>query len=120
MGARRLPPFVTLPGTWQPLSRASAREVEPAFPLPLMGERQMRQIIVTEFISADAFADVDKLRSVTWNSEMDQFKNEELSDSGAMLLGARPIRSLPAIGPRKPETSLRGSMHCQNTLHRRH
>lgn len=47
----------------------------------------MRQIIVTEFISADGFAEVDKLPSVTWNSEMDQFKNEELADSGAMLLG---------------------------------
>jgi dihydrofolate reductase len=47
----------------------------------------MRQIIVTEFISADGFAEVDKLPTVTWNSEMDQFKNEELADSGAMLLG---------------------------------
>jgi dihydrofolate reductase len=49
----------------------------------------MRQIIVTEFISADGFADVDKLPTVTWNSEMDRFKNDELADSGAMLLGRK-------------------------------
>ncbi|HET6618714.1 MAG TPA: dihydrofolate reductase family protein [Dongiaceae bacterium] len=47
----------------------------------------MRKLIVTEFISADAVAEVDQLPSVTWNSEMDRFKNDELADSGAMLLG---------------------------------
>jgi dihydrofolate reductase len=49
-------------------------------------ESAVRQIIVTEFISADGFADVEKLQA-TWNAEMDAFKNEELVDSGAMLLG---------------------------------
>jgi dihydrofolate reductase len=47
----------------------------------------MRKIIVTEFISIDGVAEVEKLPDVTWNAEMDRFKNEELSDSGAMLLG---------------------------------
>jgi dihydrofolate reductase len=46
----------------------------------------MRKLIVTEFISADGFADVEELHA-TWNSEMDEFKEAELSDSGAMLLG---------------------------------
>jgi dihydrofolate reductase len=50
-------------------------------------ESTMRKLIVTEFISADAVAEVDQLPSVTWNSEMDRFKNDELADSGAMLLG---------------------------------
>ena len=47
----------------------------------------MRKIIVTEFISADGIAEVERLTGVPWNAEMDQFKNDELADSGAMLLG---------------------------------
>src|SRR5580765_657457 len=50
-------------------------------------EGRMRQIIVTEFISVDGIADVEKLPPVTWNAEMDEFKNAELADSGGMLLG---------------------------------
>ncbi|MGO1074061.1 dihydrofolate reductase family protein [Inquilinus sp. CA228] len=47
----------------------------------------MRKVIVTEFISADGIAEVERLTGVPWNAEMDQFKNDELADSGAMLLG---------------------------------
>jgi dihydrofolate reductase len=47
----------------------------------------MRKLIVTEFISADGFADVERLKDITWNDEMQAFKDEELADSGAMLLG---------------------------------
>lgn len=47
----------------------------------------MRKVIVTEFISADGIAEVEKLTGVAWNAEMDRFKEEELADSGAMLLG---------------------------------
>jgi dihydrofolate reductase len=50
-------------------------------------ESKMRKIIVTEFISVDGIAEVEKLTHAVWNSEMDKFKNDELSDSGAMLLG---------------------------------
>jgi len=47
----------------------------------------VRKIIVTEFISVDGVSEVEKLPSVTWNDEMNRFKEDELSDSGAMLLG---------------------------------
>lgn len=47
----------------------------------------MRKLIVTEFISVDGIAEVEKLPNVTWNEEMNAFKEEELADSGAMLLG---------------------------------
>ncbi|MBW8728029.1 MAG: dihydrofolate reductase family protein [Inquilinus limosus] len=47
----------------------------------------MRKVIVTEFISADGIAEVERLTGVPWNAEMDRFKNDELADSGAMLLG---------------------------------
>src|SRR5262245_61894583 len=49
-------------------------------------EPEMRKLIVTEFVSADGVADVEKLPP-TWNDEMQAFKDEELADSGAMLLG---------------------------------
>ncbi|MER9241248.1 dihydrofolate reductase family protein [Mesorhizobium sp. M0633] len=45
------------------------------------------KLIVTEFISVDGIAEVEKLPSVTWNDEMQKFKDDELADSGAMLLG---------------------------------
>jgi len=48
----------------------------------------MRKVIVTEFISADGIAEVEKLK-VDWNDEMQAFKEAELADSGAMLLGRR-------------------------------
>lgn len=47
----------------------------------------MRKVIVTEFISANGIAEVEQLTGVSWNAEMDRFKEEELADSGAMLLG---------------------------------
>ncbi|MER9926394.1 dihydrofolate reductase family protein [Mesorhizobium sp. M0048] len=47
----------------------------------------MRKLIVTEFISVDGIAEVEKLPSVAWNDEMQKFKEDELADSGAMLLG---------------------------------
>jgi dihydrofolate reductase len=47
----------------------------------------MRKIIVSEFISADGIAEVEKLTHGGWNAEMDKFKDDELLDSGAMLLG---------------------------------
>ncbi|RWP59515.1 dihydrofolate reductase family protein [Mesorhizobium sp.] len=47
----------------------------------------MRKLIVTEFISVDGIAEVEKLPGVTWNDEMQRFKDNELADSGAMLLG---------------------------------
>ncbi|MER8900037.1 dihydrofolate reductase family protein [Mesorhizobium sp. M0676] len=47
----------------------------------------MRNLIITEFISIDGIAEVEKLPSVTWNDEMQRFKEDELADSGAMLLG---------------------------------
>jgi len=47
----------------------------------------MRKLIVTEFISVDGISEVEKLPNVTWNDEMNRFKEEELADSGAMLLG---------------------------------
>ncbi|MGX9147784.1 dihydrofolate reductase family protein [Mesorhizobium sp. 128a] len=47
----------------------------------------MRKLIITEFISVDGIAEVEKLPKVTWNDEMQRFKEDELADSGAMLLG---------------------------------
>jgi len=49
----------------------------------------MRKLIVTEFISVDGIAEVEKLPSVTWNDQMTEFKDDELADSGAMLLGRK-------------------------------
>ena len=43
----------------------------------------MRKLIVTEFISVDGIAEVERLPSVTWNDEMNAFKEAELADSGA-------------------------------------
>lgn len=47
----------------------------------------MRKLILTEFISVDCIAEVEKLPGVAWNDEMNTFKEDELADSGAMLLG---------------------------------
>jgi dihydrofolate reductase len=47
----------------------------------------MGKLIVTEFISVDGIAEHEKLPDVTWNDEMQAFKEDELADSGAMLLG---------------------------------
>ncbi|BCG95270.1 dihydrofolate reductase family protein [Mesorhizobium sp. 131-2-1] len=47
----------------------------------------MRKLIVTEFISIDGVAEHEKLANVTWTDEMQAFKEDELADSGAMLLG---------------------------------
>ncbi|MER9236317.1 hypothetical protein NKI56_30480 [Mesorhizobium sp. M0622] len=51
----------------------------------------MRKLIVTEFIGVDGIAEVEKLPSVTWNDEMQKFKDDELADRGAMLLGAHDL-----------------------------
>ncbi|MER8522270.1 hypothetical protein NKI48_19250 [Mesorhizobium sp. M0644] len=72
----------------------------------------MRKLIVTEFISVDGIAEVEKLPGVTWNDEMQKFKEDELADSGATLLGARPMRPLPARGPRRPEILPIASTRC--------
>lgn len=47
----------------------------------------MRKLVITEFISADGVAEVEKLTGVDWNDEMQAFKDEELADGGAMLIG---------------------------------
>ncbi|CAH2396479.1 hypothetical protein MES5069_1340017 [Mesorhizobium escarrei] len=47
----------------------------------------MRKLVVTEFISVDGIAEVEKLPGMTWNDEMQRFKEDELADSGALLLG---------------------------------
>ncbi|MER9018150.1 dihydrofolate reductase family protein [Mesorhizobium sp. M0898] len=47
----------------------------------------MTNLIITEFISVDGIAEVEKLPGVAWNDEMQKFMDDELADSGAMLLG---------------------------------
>ncbi len=59
----------------------------------------MRKVIVTEFISADGIAEVEKLTGVAWNAEMDRFKEDELADSGAMLLGRVTYQIFAASWP---------------------
>ena len=61
----------------------------------------MRKVIVTEFISADGVAEVEKLTGVTWNAEMDRFKNDELADSGAMLLGRKTYQIFAGSWPQE-------------------
>ncbi|MER9226140.1 dihydrofolate reductase family protein [Mesorhizobium sp. M0437] len=70
----------------------------------------MRKLIVTEFISVDGIAEVEKLASVTWNDEMQKFKDDELADSAAMLLGRMTYQIF--AGPRRPETSPTASTRC--------
>ncbi|MER9836780.1 hypothetical protein NKJ28_17615 [Mesorhizobium sp. M0145] len=79
----------------------------------------MPNLIVTEFISVDGIAEVEKLPGVTWSDEMQEFKDDQLADSGAMLLGVRPMRYLPARDPSRPETLPTASTRCRNISPRR-
>ncbi|MER9577099.1 hypothetical protein NKJ09_11145 [Mesorhizobium sp. M0189] len=70
-------------------------------------------------ISVDGIAEVEKLPSVTWNDEMQKFKDDELADSGAMLLGRTTYEILAGSWARKPEISPTGSTRCRNMSPRR-
>lgn len=62
----------------------------------------MRQIIVTEFISADGVAEqADNGAWAPWNAEMDKFKEDELRDSGAMLLGRATYQIFASHWPKE-------------------
>lgn len=61
----------------------------------------MRELIVTEFISIDGIAEVEKLPGVEWNDAMKKFKEDELADSGAMLLGRLTFEIFAGHWPRE-------------------
>lgn len=78
----------------------------------------MRELTVTEFITVDGIAEHERLPNVVWNDAMNRFKEDELADSGAMLLGRVTYEIFAAIGPRRPATSPTASTRCRNMLHR--
>lgn len=87
---------------------SSARK-EPALP----------NLIVTEFISVDGIAEVEKLPGVTWNDKMQKFKDDELADSGAMLLERTAYEIFTGSWPKESETSPTGPTPCRNISPRR-
>ena len=79
----------------------------------------MSKIIVTEFVSLDGVAQDPQKWSLTfWNDKIEKFKYDEMAATGAMLLGRRPTKCLPRLGPAEPATLQIASIVCRNWLPR--
>jgi dihydrofolate reductase len=60
----------------------------------------MRNVVVTEFLSLDGVMEAPETWALTyWNDEIEQFKNDELSASGAHLLGRVTYAGFAAAWP---------------------
>lgn len=60
----------------------------------------MRKIIVTEFMTIDGVVESpEKWSFPYWNSETENFKNEELAETGALLLGRQTFDGFAAAWP---------------------